>query len=52
MSDELYDQVCKGMLWVLRKNHADSDAGRTRAAYDVFSSTHPCFIRPTLSEKN
>lgn len=23
MSDELYDQVCKKMLWVLRKNHAD-----------------------------
>lgn len=23
MSDELYDQVCKNMLWVLRKNHAD-----------------------------
>jgi transposase len=22
MSDELYDQVCKKMLWILRKNHA------------------------------
>jgi transposase len=39
LSDELYDQDCKGILWVLRKNHAALTSEERQRLRRLFSHT-------------
>jgi len=46
MSDELYDQVCKQMLWILRKNHADltpQERERLRRLFEYSPLLHQAY---------
>ena len=46
MSDELYDQVCKNMHWVLRKNHADltpEERERLRRLFEYSPVLHQAY---------
>ena len=52
LSDDVYERDCKGMLWILRKNHSALTTEERQAVTSLVRDILPCSIRPIPSEKS